>query len=65
MKKRMWGIAPAVTSEAAISILLSRETKPRAYFNEVHVQTLASSTKFAQAVAAKIFKVYPPALFVR
>jgi len=40
---------------------LRRNFKP----TEVHVQTLVSSTIFAKALAAKIFKVYPPALFVR
>jgi hypothetical protein len=52
-------------SEAAISILPFGETKPRAYLNEVNVQTLISSTIFAQAIASKIFKVYSPALFAR
>jgi hypothetical protein len=45
--------------------LFSGKTKPRAYFNEIHVQTLVSSTIFAKAVASKIFKIYSPALFVR
>src|SRR5262249_17335982 len=52
-------------SESAISILFSGETKPRSHFNEVYVQALVSSTKFAKAFASKIFKVYSPALFVR
>jgi len=52
-------------SEAAVSILLAGEPEPRAYFNEVHVQTLVSSTIVAQSIASKIFKVYSPALFVR
>jgi hypothetical protein len=52
-------------SETAGSILLADKPKPRAHFNEVHVQTLVSSTIVAQAVAAKIFKVDSPALFVR
>jgi hypothetical protein len=36
-----------------------------AHFNEVHVQTLVSSTIFAKAVASKVLEVYSPALFVR
>jgi hypothetical protein len=52
-------------SEAAFSILLVAETKPRTYFNEVDVQTLVSSTIFAKAVALKVLEVYSPALFVR
>ena len=61
----MYGRRTPAASEAAFSILLAGETKPRAYFNEIHVQTLVSSTIFTQTIAAKIFKVYPPALFVR
>ena len=34
-------------SEAAIPILFPRETKPRAHFDEINVQTLVSSTVFA------------------
>jgi hypothetical protein len=45
--------------------LLRGETNPRAYFNEIHVQALTSSTIFAKALASKIFKVYSPALFAR
>jgi hypothetical protein len=56
---------PVPISEAAVSILLAGEPEPRAYFNEVHVQTLVSSTIVAQSIASKIFKVYSPALFVR
>ena len=52
-------------SEAAISILFRGETKPQAFFNEVHVQTLVSSTVFAKAVALKVLKVYSPAPFLR
>ena len=61
----MYGRRTPAASEAAFSILLAGETKARAYFNEIHVQTLVSATIFTQAIAAKIFKVYPPALFVR
>jgi hypothetical protein len=46
-------------------IVLAGEPKMAADFNEIYVQTLVPSTIFAQAVAAKILKVYPPALFVR
>jgi hypothetical protein len=45
--------------------LFVAETKPRAYFNEVDVQTLVTSTIFAKAVAMKVLEVYSPALFVR
>jgi hypothetical protein len=31
---------------------------------EINIQTLASSTKLAQAIALEIFEVYSPALFV-
>jgi hypothetical protein len=37
----------------------------RAHSDEINIQTLISSTKFAQTIASKVFKVYPPALFVR
>ena len=37
----------------------------RAHSDEINIQTLISSTKFAQTTASKVFKVYPPALFVR
>jgi hypothetical protein len=50
---------------AAISVLFRGNTKVRAYFNEIHVQTLVSSTVFAKAVALKVLKVYSPALFAR
>jgi hypothetical protein len=52
-------------SEAALSILFIGETKPRAYFNEVHVQTLISSAIFAKTVALKVLKIYSPAIFAR
>jgi hypothetical protein len=61
----MYGRRTPAASESAFSILLTGETESRAYFNEIHVQTLVSSTIFTQAIAAKIFKVYPPTLFVR
>jgi len=38
---------PAVASESAISILFAGETKARAHFDEIDVQTLVSSTIFA------------------
>jgi hypothetical protein len=39
--------------------------KPRTQLNEIHVQTLVSSTEFTKTVASKIFKVQSPALFER
>ena len=41
------------------------ETKPRAYFNEVHVQTLISSAIFPKTAALKVLKIYSPAIFAR
>ncbi|MBV8919697.1 hypothetical protein [Bradyrhizobium sp.] len=53
-------------SEAAISVLFSGETKPRAYVNEVHIKALVSSPVFRRAtIALQIFEVYPPALLAR
>jgi hypothetical protein len=52
-------------SKTAISVLFRGETKPRAYFNEVHIQTLVSSTIYAKAVASEVLDVYPPSLFAR
>jgi hypothetical protein len=54
-----------LVSESTNSILHSDETSPRAHLNKVYIQTLVSSTIVAQAITAKIFKVYSPALFMR
>jgi hypothetical protein len=50
---------------AAISINLCAEAIPCASFNEIHVQTLVSSTIFAEAVASKVLEMYSPTLFAR
>jgi hypothetical protein len=52
-------------SVTAISVCLWAEAIPRAYLNEVDIHTLISSTKLAKPFASKVFKIYPPALFVR
>jgi hypothetical protein len=57
--------ADSLRSEAAVSVLFADEPKTRIHSNEVNVQTLISSTIFAQAIASKVFKVYSPALSVR
>ena len=51
--------------EAAIPVLLSGQAKLRADFDEVDVQTLLSVTIIGKALASQVFKVYPPALFMR
>ena len=51
--------------ETAICIAFFGKAKVRAHGNEINVQTLISSTIFAQSIAVKIFKVYSPALLVR
>lgn len=51
--------------ESAIPVLLSGQAKLRADFDEVDVQTLLSVTIIGKALASQVFKVYPPALFVR
>ena len=39
--------------------------KPRTHFYEVHVHALISSAVFAESSALKVFKVDPPAMFLR
>jgi len=51
--------------EAAVSVVLSGEPETRADSNKVYIQTLISSTIFAQTVASKVFEIYPPTLLMR
>jgi hypothetical protein len=51
--------------KSAGCIALSDESETRADRNEINVQTLISSTIFAQTIASKVFEVYPPALLMR
>ena len=55
----------AAISKAACCIMFAGEPKMRTDSNEVHVKTLIATPIFAQSTAAKVFKVYSPALFVR
>ena len=52
-------------SKPAVSVLLCAEPKTRTHLNEVNIETLVSTTKLTQALASKILKIYPPALFAR
>jgi hypothetical protein len=66
----IWGttgvsLQAALSLVAAISVCLRGEAVPRAHFNEVYIHALISPTKFAKAVASKVFKIYPPAFFSR
>jgi hypothetical protein len=58
-------LAGRAQSKPAVSILLCAEPKARTHLNEVNIETQVSTTKLAQALASKILKIYPPALFAR